>query len=1675
MKAIFDLVRKNKPAASKYATTNLQDVHLESLPKLEQVFNQREGILGLNNLHKIWVQYCQRLESIFSVPVTKTLENKLEELVVSDCSQLREIVVEQEDAPEFSFLKLTTIKFLRLPKFKAFYPGTCKIEFSALLNNLSIEKCDKLEPFREDCIPETVINNLKSIQIESRHAKSSTNYDYRKDNLEELHLSRLKDTKILYSFLYSNPNIKDLWLSDGSFLELVPHKRLTEIESLGVVPQLKSLKLTDIRLLWNIGFERDPILQRIESLVFQNCRNLNTIAPSNVFLSNLTKLEVVDCDGLEYLISPSTARSLGQLNTMKVINCGALGEIVSEKGQKGREEHNRDKDDDIIFKQLTTIELVSLKNLESFCCSESCAFQFPSLERFVVSACPKLKSFSQQEDMKPPKLQKVYVVHEKEKVEPHWTSNLQDTIQDIFNKKIFFKGMEQLSVSDHLDHLQPLWQSNEIPLQEKMFNNLKTLKLNGCKFEPYAMPSNVLFSFKNLKELEVDNCKNLTGIFQMNDTKMIKETPLPLKKLTLKALRNVTHVWQPEKQGFLSFKNLQILTVNRCKDLRTLFPIALARDLKKLEELEVRNCDALPNIVEAAEAGTVEQLEFPCLTTLALVYLPNLTDFFSHKFTLECPELNCLSVYQCNDQLELFQSQQEENQNSTSTAKQPLFMNIKDISKMESLTLSWRCTQAFSSWLRNFKDENLESLNGLYLIGDDDSSVPIELFEKSPNLEILELAYCPDETILKKIFPSHDDGANNRKVLGKLKELHLSNLDELESISGAEYLSKQQLRLLHFYQCPKLTTIVLQSISFLKELRLNCCSAMLRLFTSSTAKMLIHLEELHVESCKSVKEIVGEEQQSVTEDVIEFKKLERIKLQSLGRLECFYSGNATLKLPSLIQLDTDYCPKMKVFSHGKVSLSRRIQVSYNWTDDSVFHHDLNVAAVWRFLVEERLTLGRQPELKDLWLGKLHTQGVYSSGFNLKHLVVEGCDEFFTNAILPSHLLPFLTGLEVLEVRRCNSVEAIFEVKDTPTNVVIPLKTMILEKLPTLRHVWSKNPEGKLSHPDLEEVIVDECAILKSLFPESVDKGNIQRLEVKNCAELVNIFSMDEVAKDANKQVSIFPTLSCLKLWNLPNLECAFSLSYALFPSYSLPCLHKLKELVVGKCGSFETIFDVKDAPTRATTEEDTNMITTSVIPLTMKLTLEHLPTLRHIWNKDPEGNPSLPCLEEVVVNECQSLTSLFPASVPVSELEKLDVRNCEELIEIVTTDEADEADNEVTDKIVIFPRLISLTLHNLPNLACIDAAVKIGSIWPSLTKLDVYPSKLLTKFATYSPAKVMIPHLARLSVDKDGVMMLDEGLLHLMDIAENIFDLKLQGFNDIESDELPFDFFPQEPLPKIQILTVADSAFTEIFPPQMPEIILSQLLLKQLELRNLYKLESIGLEHTWVSSSNLTWLKVEGCASLKYLLTSSTAKCLVQLQELHISNCEALESVIVSYQPHDDDDEDDVITLEWLKVLSLSELPKMECFYKGNKSTLKFPSLKEVKVTECNSLEYMFTFSTATSLKYLREMEISKCGSLGTVVLAEEEVRPHGYLTFGYLKKLSLSELPTLRSFFAGQSTLKFTEYGVQVIITQCENIKPFSHGGVQAPHLRSVEIDRVICLKDNLNATVRHSNLRIE
>ena len=153
---------------------------------------------------------------------------------------------------------------------------------------------------------------------------------------------------------------------------------------------------------------------------------------------------------------------------------------------------------------------------------------------------------------------------------------------------------------------------------------------------------------------------------------------------------------------------------------------------------------------------------------------------------------------------------------------------------------------------------------------------------------------------------------------------------------------------------------------------------------------------------------------------------------------------------------------------------------------------------------------------------------------------------------------------------------------------------------------------------------------------------------------------------------------------------------------------------------------------------------------------------------------------------------------------------------------------------------------------------------------------------------------------------------------------------------------------------------------------------------------------------NLTTLTVHGCDSLRFLFSSSMAKCLGQLKRLKISKCQALQMV---YDKS-----------------STTQLNGFKC-----------SNLNSVEIDSCDSLENVFPASVAKDLKQLSKLKVQNCGLMEEIVVKEEGPQTT-YEEFGFPKVTSMEfdNLPQLRSFYLGLhvsnwpslNILKFTKCG---------------------------------------------------
>ena len=123
----------------------------------------------------------------------------------------------------------------------------------------------------------------------------------------------------------------------------------------------------------------------------------------------------------------------------------------------------------------------------------------------------------------------------------------------------------------------------------------------------------------------------------------------------------------------------------------------------------------------------------------------------------------------------------------------------------------------------------------------------------------------------------------------------------------------------------------------------------------------------------------------------------------------------------------------------------------------------------------------------------------------------------------------------------------------------------------------------------------------------------------------------------------------------------------------------------------------------------------------------------------------------------------------------------------------------------------------------------------------------------------------------------------------------------------------------------------------------------------LYKLKSLkvslcGKLKILVPSSvffqNLTYLEILKCHGLINLVTSSTAKSLVQLKKMSVSQCKRITEVVVG----EGGQANEVISFTQLTYLKLDYLTNLTSFCSGSYSFM-FPSLEEVIVRQCPEMK----------------------------------------------------------------------------------------------------------------------------
>ncbi|OMO62926.1 Cc-nbs-lrr resistance protein [Corchorus olitorius] len=859
-------------------------------------------------------------------------------------------------------------------------------------------------------------------------------------------------------------------------------------------------------------------------------------------------------------------------------------------------------------------------------------------------------------------------------------------------------------------------------LEIKRCNNLGAVVMEE---EETTTTDDKVIIFPLLKSMIIEDCPNLTSFYWGISSPSLIEFSRDGDKLAAtigdgtESANGDIHILPP-------------FFCHKCERLLNVFPLDMVGRLEKLEELRIHNCDSLEEIFEAQCCSTIEShvsessvsFVFPKLTYLGLSMLPKLKCFYSRKHTTEWPSLKKIWVYGC-DNLETFASDQSLNLGDSTNIPQPLFwVNEATFPNLEELELKWNDIMK-EIWHGQLEAKFFCKLKVVKLIKfiPQSHALPHCFFQSLPNLEKLVVNDAPFNPIFQC------EGYKSETL--QLSELMLSKLPELTHIWKEDYCeSFCNLRSVEVRGCGKLKKLMPSSMLFasLTTLEVSGCDGLMNLISCSTAKSLTQLTKMIVTDCKMIVEIIAcQGDNEVKGGNIVFSRLSFLKLSCLLNLKGFCSGDhINIEFPALDNLIVNGCPRMEIFCQGELSTPKLQQVQLadeenmqwegNLTIKQMFEEKVGYSGLKHLKFSEFLVLlniwNRNPQ--EIWRFK-----------NLEHLEV--CDSNDLKCIFNLAIASSLCRLQQLEIKRCNNLEVVIEEEEATTTrddktIIFPLlKSIIVEACPDLRSFYGGRA-SPVEFPSLAKFEVSHCPNMTtfiSAFSRDEDKLATIGDATEGNNDLITSFFCYEV---------VFPELEKMTISHLRNLRriwydqlhmdsfCklkVLKVEYCdqllnIFPSPILRAFQRLETLQVTDCGSLEQVFEIKETCVIAT------------IQMQLKnLTLYRLPKLEHVWNfMDSHANTSISfqSLQDVDVEECWSLKSVFPFSIAKSSLQHLQSLDVMESgVEQIIVSKNSEGSEEESTRFE-FNRLSLLSLWNLPDLKCFYPGTHTTT-WPSLKKL----------------------------------------------------------------------------------------------------------------------------------------------------------------------------------------------------------------------------------------------------------------------------------------------------------------------------------------------------------------------
>ncbi|XP_049396971.1 disease resistance protein UNI-like [Solanum stenotomum] len=549
----------------------------------------------------------------------------------------------------------------------------------------------------------------------------------------------------------------------------------------------------------------------------------------------------------------------------------------------------------IKFPNLYELQLVNLMCLTHICSDSVECIEFPQLQRMFFYGLPEFQNFRPTANNSNP----------------------------LFDEKVSCLNLEHLDICA-LKSISALC-SYQLPTD--YFTKLQTLRVSDCGKLRNLMSPSVARGLLNLQLLWIQYCQSMEEVITKGEGIM---TLFPrLEHLTLTNLPKLGHFFMTEHT--LEFPFLKEVIITDCPEMKTFVqhgiyvstPILKCDDEVKVDDLnkwiQQRSNPLFDEKVSCPNLKVLYSIGANCISALCSHQLP--TDYFT--------KLQSLDVSHCGKLRNLM---------SPSVAKGLLNLQllwIQHCQSMEEVITKGEGIMTLFPRLEHLNLTNLPKLGHFFMT---------EHALEFPFLKIVIINDCPE----MKTFVQHgisvstpilkcDDEVKVDDLNKWIQQSSNPLFDEKVSCLNLEHLDICALKSISALCSHQLPT---DYFTKLQTLRVSDCGKLRNLMSPSVARGLLNLQELCIQGCQSMEEVITKGEGIMTL----FPRLADLTLNYLPKLGHFFLTKHALEFPLLRIVSIRDCPGMKTFVQLGISVSTPILKC----DDEVKVDDLNKWIQQRF-------------------------------------------------------------------------------------------------------------------------------------------------------------------------------------------------------------------------------------------------------------------------------------------------------------------------------------------------------------------------------------------------------------------------------------------------------------------------------------------------------------------------------------------------------------------------------------------------------------------------------------------------------------------------------------------------------------------------------------------------------